>query len=52
MTLFNSIAFGSAERGAGLIERAKRVKNAVPWTLTRANRDQIPARVLGWLGSA
>jgi nucleoside-triphosphatase len=39
------------ERGAGLIERVKRRENAVLWTLTHANRDQIPSRVLGWLGS-
>jgi nucleoside-triphosphatase len=40
-----------AERGAGLIERVKRWPGAVLWTLTRANRDQIPGRVREWLGS-
>jgi nucleoside-triphosphatase THEP1 len=40
-----------AERGAGLIERVKRREGAVLWTITRANRDAIPERVLHWLGS-
>jgi nucleoside-triphosphatase len=40
-----------AERGAGLIERVKRRQGAVLWTLTRANRDEIPRRVSQWLGS-
>jgi nucleoside-triphosphatase len=40
-----------AERGAGLIERVKRRSGAVVWTITRANRDEIPGRVLQWLGS-
>lgn len=41
-----------AERGAGLIERAKRRPGAVLWTITRANRDEIPGRVRQWLGSS
>ena len=40
-----------AERGAGLIERVKRRQGAVLWTMTRANRDEIPGRVCQWLGS-
>ncbi len=40
-----------AERGTGLIERVKRREGAVLWTITRANRDGIPGRALGWLGS-
>jgi nucleoside-triphosphatase len=39
-----------AERGAGLIERVKRRPGAVLWTITRANRDEIPRRVRKWLG--
>ena len=38
-----------AERGTGLIERVKRQEGAVLWTITRANRDAIPGRVLDWL---
>jgi len=41
-----------AERGAGLIERAKRRPGAVLWTISRANRDEIPGRVRLWLGSS
>ncbi len=41
-----------AERGSGLIERVKRRPGAVLWTMTRANRDGMPQRVLRWLGSA
>jgi nucleoside-triphosphatase len=40
-----------AERGAGLIERVKRRLGVVLWTMTRANRDEIPGRVCQWLGS-
>jgi nucleoside-triphosphatase len=40
-----------AERGAGLIERVKRRQGVVLWTMTRANRDEIPGRVREWLGS-
>jgi nucleoside-triphosphatase len=40
-----------AERGAGLIERVKRRQGAALWTMTRANRDEIPGRVRHWLGS-
>jgi nucleoside-triphosphatase THEP1 len=40
-----------AERGAGLIERVKRREGAVLWTITRANRDEIPGRVSEWLGT-
>ncbi len=41
-----------AERGVGLIERVKRRPDAVLWTMTRASRNEIPRRVLRWLGSA
>jgi len=40
-----------AERGAGLIQQVKRRQGAVLWTMTRANRDEIPGRVRQWLGS-
>ena len=39
-----------AERGTGLIERVKRRPGAVLWTITRANRDEIPGRVCQGLG--
>jgi nucleoside-triphosphatase len=40
-----------AERGAGLIERVKARQESVLWTITRANRGEIPGRVRQWLGS-
>jgi nucleoside-triphosphatase len=40
-----------AERGGGLIERVKRRPGAVLWSITRANRDEIPGRVRQWYES-
>jgi nucleoside-triphosphatase len=39
-----------AARGGGLIERAKRRPDVELWDVTRRNRDDLPARVLAWLG--
>jgi nucleoside-triphosphatase len=41
-----------AERGGGLIAEVKRRKDAELFTLTRANRDELPGRVLAWLARA
>jgi hypothetical protein len=41
-----------AERGAGLIERVKARQGCLLWTITRANRDEIPRRIRQWLGSS
>ena len=38
-----------AERGGGFIAEVKRRADAEMWPLTRANRDDVPARVLKWL---
>ncbi len=40
-----------AATGGGVIERVKKREGTVLWTITRANRDEIPARVLGWIAS-
>jgi nucleoside-triphosphatase len=37
------------QRGAGFIAEVKRRPDVTLWTLTRANRDSLPARVLAWL---
>jgi len=37
------------ERGGGFIAEVKRRADAEMWPLTRANRDDVPARVLKWL---
>ncbi len=39
-----------ALRGGGLITEVKGRADAELWTVTRANRDELPARVLAWLG--
>jgi nucleoside-triphosphatase len=41
-----------AQRGGGLIEKAKQTKDAELWEVTRANRDDLPERVLAWLRAA
>jgi nucleoside-triphosphatase len=41
-----------AQRGGGFIEKAKQTKDAELWEVTRANRDELPERVLAWLRAA
>jgi nucleoside-triphosphatase len=36
-------------RGGGFIAEVKRSPECELWQLTHANRDELPARVLGWL---
>lgn len=38
-----------AWRGEGFIAEVKRRKDCELWTLTRANRDDIPMRIRAWL---
>jgi nucleoside-triphosphatase len=38
-----------ALRGEGLIAEVKRRPDVETWEVTRANRDDVPERVLGWL---
>lgn len=38
-----------AQRGGGFIEEVKRRENCELWTLTRANRDAMPQRIVAWL---
>ena len=38
-----------AARGGGFIEGAKRRGDVELWTVSRANRDELPGRVLAWL---
>jgi nucleoside-triphosphatase len=40
------------QRGAGFIEEVKQRKDATLWELGRGNRDELPHKVLAWLGSA
>ncbi len=40
-----------ALRGDGLIAEVKRRPDVETWEVTRANRDDIPRRVRGWLGA-
>jgi nucleoside-triphosphatase len=37
------------QRGGGFIEEVKRRRDVVLWDVTRANRDEVPARVLQWI---
>ena len=39
-----------ALRGDGLIAEVKQRADTEIWTVTRANRDDLPARVVAWLG--
>jgi nucleoside-triphosphatase len=39
-----------ARRGEGFIADVKRRPDVEVWELTRTNRDEIPARILAWLG--
>ena len=39
-----------AQRGAGFIVDVKRHPNAELWQVTRENRDDLPARIVSWLG--
>jgi nucleoside-triphosphatase len=41
-----------AQRGGGFMAEVKQREDAELWTLTRGNRDGVPARVLAWLASA
>ena len=38
-----------AKRGAGFIAQVKRREDCELWTLSRANRDAMPAEILAWL---
>ena len=38
-----------AKRGAGFIAEVKRREDCELWTLSRANRDAMPAEILAWL---
>lgn len=38
-----------AQRGEGFIAEVKRREDCELWTLTRANRDAMPGRILAWL---
>ena len=38
-----------ALRAGGFIAEAKRTEGAAIWEVTRANRDLLPSRGLGWL---
>ncbi len=40
-----------ALRGSGLIAEVKRRPDAECWSLSRANRDEIPPRALAWLAA-
>jgi nucleoside-triphosphatase len=39
-----------ARRGEGFIAEVKARPDVELWELTRANRDEMPARILAWLG--
>jgi nucleoside-triphosphatase len=39
-----------AQRGEGFIAEAKRRRDAELWTLTPSNRNDMPGRILAWLG--
>jgi nucleoside-triphosphatase len=41
-----------ARRGQGFIAEVKQRKGAELWEVTRANRDELPARALAWIGRA
>jgi nucleoside-triphosphatase len=41
-----------ARRGAGLIAEVKRRSDVELWEITRANRDQMPSRIVRWLHRA
>lgn len=40
-----------AERGGGFIGEVRGLRGAELWTVTTANRDALPQRVLQWLGA-
>jgi nucleoside-triphosphatase len=37
--------------GGGLIAEVKRRRDVTRWEVTRANRDDLPAQVLAWIGA-
>ncbi len=39
-----------SQRGGGFMEETRRRRDAEVWTLTRENREGLPAKVLDWLG--
>ena len=41
-----------ARRGTDFIAEVKRSENCVLWEVTRANRDELPSRVLAWVAEA
>ena len=41
-----------AKRGDGFIAEVKRRSDVELWEITRTNRDEMPARILAWLGEA
>jgi nucleoside-triphosphatase len=38
-----------AQRGGGFIDEVKRRRDATLWTVTRASRDALPDRIVGWV---
>ena len=40
-----------AQRGAGFIGEVKKRRDCDLWTLTRANRDAMPEKILSWLAT-
>ena len=40
-----------AQRGAGFITDVKRRPDAELWQVMRDNRDELPARIVSWLGN-
>lgn len=45
------VAATIARRGGGFIAEVKQRNDAELWELTRGNRNEVPERVLAWLGS-
>jgi nucleoside-triphosphatase THEP1 len=41
-----------ARRGDGFIAQVRQRADTEIWTVTRANRDELPTRVLAWLEPA
>ena len=40
-----------ARGGGGFIAEVKRRPDVTQWKVTRANRDELPAQVLAWIGA-
>ena len=40
------------QRGGGFIAEVKRRDDVTVWTVSQANRDELPARVVAWLDAA